>query len=259
MELKDKLKSLIKNRKNILKNLLKNIEVEKDGNCLYRTFSLFLYENQEKYNEIRQKIYKEAKKQKDIIKNFFIEDSNDPVIVNYKINNYIEKIKENCFWGGIIEISLFSTIFKTNISIYTLNDENDNIYQYFTNIWENNDIDKICLIRYENGNHFSLLQINDDNDLKKRINNNIKDADISIINDNVTLNVIEKANSLKTNIYMPINNDKDYYNKIYNYLLSKKLNTNPEGKVNWKKVLYPILFDEDATKTTKDKKNKISD
>ena len=27
---------------------------------------------------------------------------------------------------------------------------------------------------------------------------------------------------------MPINNDKDYYNKIYNYLLSKKLNTNPE-------------------------------
>ena len=226
---------------------------------VYIGLFLFLYENQENYNEIRQKIYKEAKKQKDIIKNFFIEDSNDPVIVNYKINNYIEKIKENYFLGGIIEISLFLTIFKTNISIYTLNDENDNIYQYFTNIWENNDIDKICLIRYENGNHFSLLQINDDNDLKKTINNNIKDGDISLINDNVTHNVNEKANILKTNIYMPINNDKEYYNKIYNYLLSKKLNTNPEGKVNWKKVLYPKLFNEDANKTTKDKKNKISD
>ena len=60
---------------------------------------MFLYENQEKYNEIRQKIYKEAKTQKNIIKNFFIEDSNDPVIVNYKINNNNEKFKEIVFGG----------------------------------------------------------------------------------------------------------------------------------------------------------------
>ena len=47
MELKDKIKSLIKNRKNIPKNLLKNIDVEKDGNCLYRTFSFFIRKSRE--------------------------------------------------------------------------------------------------------------------------------------------------------------------------------------------------------------------
>ena len=58
MEQKDKIKLLIKSRKNIPKNYLENIDTEKDGNCLYRTFSFHLYENQENYNEIRQKIIK---------------------------------------------------------------------------------------------------------------------------------------------------------------------------------------------------------
>lgn len=248
MEQKDKIKLLIKSRKNIPKNYLENIDTEKDGNCLYRTFSFHLYENQENYNEIRQKIYKEANKQKETIKNFFIEDNNDPVIINYKINNYIEKIKENFFWGGIIEIILFATIFKTNIGIYTMNDENDNIYHYYTNIWENDDNDNILLIRYENGNHFSFLKIKDNNGLNNidhnNSNNNNKKDEINILYKNKEHNMNEKEDSLKTNIFMPINNDKEYYNKIYNYLLSKKLNTNEEGKVNWKKVFYPKLFND---------------
>jgi len=31
------------------------------------------------------------------------------------------------------------------------------------------------------------------------------------------------------------------------------------NKVNWKKVIYPKLLEKDVNKTTKDKKNKISD
>ena len=233
MEQKDKIKLLIKMRRNIPKNYLENIETEKDGNCLFRTFSLYLYQNQENYNEIRQAIYKEANKQKESIKNFFIEDTNDPVIMNYKINNYIEKIKENYFWGGIIEISIFAKIFKTNIGIYTKNDENDNIYHYYTNVWENDDNDNILLIRYENGNHFSYLKIGENKDLNNRDNNNYnnnKKDELNLLYKNKAENLNKNENSLKTNLFMPVNNDREYYNKIYNYLLSKKLNTNEEGK-----------------------------
>lgn len=43
MEQKDKTKLLIKSGRNIPKNYLENIETEKDGNCLFRTFSLYFY------------------------------------------------------------------------------------------------------------------------------------------------------------------------------------------------------------------------
>ena len=58
--------------------------------------------------------------------------------------------------GGIVELSLFATIFKTNIGIYIKNDENDNIYHYYTIIWECDDNDNNLLIRYENGNRFYI-------------------------------------------------------------------------------------------------------
>ena len=32
--------------------------------------------------------------------------------------------------------------------------------------------------------------------------------------------------------------DKDYYDNIYNYIVSIEINTK-EGKTNWKKVVYP--------------------
>jgi len=60
--------NLIKTRKEIPKNILKNLDIDKNGNCLYRTFSYFLYYDQEHYNEIRQKIYEEEKKNKNEIK-----------------------------------------------------------------------------------------------------------------------------------------------------------------------------------------------
>lgn len=71
-------------------------------------------------------------------------------------------------------------------------------------------------------------------------------------------NLNKNEDSIKTNIFIPVNNDKEYYNKIYNYLVYKKLNINEEGKVNWKKVIYPKLFNDDAKKSTKDKKTKFS-
>jgi hypothetical protein len=41
---------------------------------------------------------------------------------------------------------------------------------------------------------------------------------------------------------------------IYNYLYSKKINTNKENKIDWKKVKYPTQYEENDSRITKDKK-----
>ena len=44
----------IKHSKEIPKNMLELIKITGDGNCLYRTFSYFLYNNEDHYKEIRK-------------------------------------------------------------------------------------------------------------------------------------------------------------------------------------------------------------
>ena len=38
------------------------------------------------------------------LKEFFNEDEGDPILLNYKLDGYINKIKENVFFAGVIEI-----------------------------------------------------------------------------------------------------------------------------------------------------------
>ena len=115
---------------------------------------------------------------------------------------------------------------------------------------KNDEFNNILLMRYENDNHFSFLKIKE----KERENNNNinqnrnqeKTKNKNADSDNKIKNI------LKTNNFVIIKNEPGYYNNIYNYLLSKKLNTDDKGKTNWKKVQYPILYDKEANKITKD-------
>ena len=60
---------------------------------------------------------------------------------------------------------------------------------------------------------------------------------------------------MKFNKYMIINNKENYYDNIYNYLYSKKSNTDNNRKTDWKKVKYPPNFyKKEDPKITKDKK-----
>ena len=65
------IRELIRNKQNISEDELIRIIVLGDGNCLYRTFSYFLYENEEHHKELRKIIYEHAKNHKDQIKEFF--------------------------------------------------------------------------------------------------------------------------------------------------------------------------------------------
>ena len=49
-------------------------------------------------------------------------------------------------------------------------------------------------------------------------------------------------------------NAPNYYDDIYNFIYSKKLNTSVNNKTNWKLVKYPILFDDKDKKEIKDKR-----
>ena len=69
------------------------IKIKAGGNCLFRTFSCNLYNNEDKYMQIRMEIYKEALAQEETIKSFFLKDSPDKILTNIKVDNYIDKIK----------------------------------------------------------------------------------------------------------------------------------------------------------------------
>lgn len=98
-------------KKEILVNMIEKINIEKEANCLYRTGA------QEHYikKEIKQNIYENANKSEENIKEFFLEDSKDDVIINSKIDTYIEKNKIKAFYSGMIEINIFSKLQNINI------------------------------------------------------------------------------------------------------------------------------------------------
>ena len=251
--------NLIRERQNIPKDKIKLIKITGDGNCLFRAFSYYLHNDESKFNDIRLLIYNEAKLNKDSLKEFFLEDKIDDVIVITKINNYLEKIKENKFHGGNIEMSIFIKLYQVNISIYILQSNDNDYYTHYSNIWHpDKNHDRFLVLLFSPGQHFDYLQLFDNNNLNyinkdnNEAMNNLNKNNRDIISKNNTDN---KIANMKLNKYVSINNKQNYYDYIYNYLFSKKLNTYENGKINWHKVVYPPnLFKPDASKSTKDKK-----
>ena len=62
---------LSKNSQPIPKNLFEFIPMTEDDNCLYKSILYYLYGYENEYNNIRQKVYNEAKLHKNDIKPFF--------------------------------------------------------------------------------------------------------------------------------------------------------------------------------------------
>ena len=67
-------------------------------------------------------------------KQFFSEEIADDVIINLKIEIYTETIKEDYFYGRIIEIGLFSDLYNINIYVYKINNTNNSNFCHFTNL-----------------------------------------------------------------------------------------------------------------------------
>ena len=131
--------SLIKNNQDIPKNQIKLHYINKDGNCWYRLLSKYYTNDEKYYKTFRQIIFESAKNNKELLAPFFLnsEEGVDNVIINIKLEHYIDKIREDSFYAGNIELAISSIIFNLNISIYTSENDEDTVYKHFTNIWKN--------------------------------------------------------------------------------------------------------------------------
>ncbi len=49
--------------------------------------------------------------------------------------------------------------------MYTINQEYENVYTYFTNIWKDENINQFLLALYQNGNHFDFLKAKRNNSI----------------------------------------------------------------------------------------------
>ena len=99
--------------------------IERDGNCFYRAWSLYLTNTQSNYNIIREIIYEAFKENKESLKPYFLSGLSDNILTDEKLENYIEKIKNAKFYAGIIELSLAAKIFDRTIVVYSIEDEID--------------------------------------------------------------------------------------------------------------------------------------
>ena len=96
-----------------------------DGNCFYRSISLYFTNEQTNHKIIREIIYEAAKEYKEDIKPFFLTGISDEILADAKLENYIEKIKSDSFYAGIIELSLAAKIFYKTIIVYSNEENND--------------------------------------------------------------------------------------------------------------------------------------
>ena len=93
--------------------------VESDGNCGYRALALQIYETEDFHYKIREDIYNYLKLNSDNFShlNFQIEGS------FASSNEYIEKVKEEGFWMGDLELSVVNKISDASLYVYELRED----------------------------------------------------------------------------------------------------------------------------------------
>ena len=95
-----------------------------DGNCLFRCFSHFLYNNQKYHRKIRLSIVENITEKWDNYKSFIIGSYNDIL----DGNDYKRFMSKNCIYGGDIEIKSFSELYNVRVTVCF---ENSNIFHNF--------------------------------------------------------------------------------------------------------------------------------
>lgn len=92
------------------------------------------------------------------LKEFFSEEEDDPILLNYKLEGYINKIKENAFFAGTIEFYIAVKLLNINIAIYERNTEMDDFTQY-SFFQPESATDEYIILNLENRGHFNLINI----------------------------------------------------------------------------------------------------
>ena len=192
-----------------------------DGNCFYRAISLYFTNEQTNHKIIREIIYEAAKEYKEDIKPFFLTGISDEILADAKLENYIEKIKNDSFYAGIIELSLAAKIFYKTIIVYSNEENND----------------------YDESNKKENFYKNESDKMQNIKDNNFKDS----LGDSETkidpikythLTTIEKPNEKFESLEEIILLIYDPRIKHFSLVLTKDIDFNQKGNLKNKKYEY---------------------
>ena len=125
-----------------------------DGNCLFKSLSRFIFGTEDLYHQIRQEIYEEAVRRKNNYPDITLDSEIGPL----QINQYIDHLQNDQFYGGELEISIASSLYIINIAIYEdlRNNENNHIGFSFINYYnkDNSEDRHLMILLNQNNIHF---------------------------------------------------------------------------------------------------------
>ena len=257
----------LKNHKPLKKDLVNEYEVIGDGNCYYRILSLYFTNDESYFNFFREQIYFSAKDNINLIKEFFINNENDEILCDNKLKGYINKIKDNKFFAGNIEIYLTTKIFDINIALYKY-DSSINEFTQISFFGSESSSKEYLIINYANNSHYNLLKLKLNSDKKMNYQKNtkkIKEKKFSNNNSNINLNprIYSKDIDYKLkNVLINVGEKLNYYDDLFNYLMSleKSEYTTKDNEVDihWNNLQYPKdLCNNNLSQKAIDKKNII--
>ena len=151
------------------------LDVKSDGNCGYRCISLQLYGEEDKYYIIRENIYNYLTFNKQKFKNIPLEL--DGKLISSE--DYIEKVKQNKFWMGDLEISVLHKIYNSILFLFELNYNNE-LHLLQINLDNNNSI--ILTLCFINNNHYNIIYENINSSISPNINLTNKTLNEQLIN-----------------------------------------------------------------------------
>ena len=85
-----------------------------DGNCLFGSLSRFIFGTKDLYPRVRREIYEEAVRRRNNYPDITLDSEIGPL----HINEYIDHIQNDQFYGGELEISIASSLYNINIATF---------------------------------------------------------------------------------------------------------------------------------------------
>jgi hypothetical protein len=128
------------------------IEIEGDGNCLFRAISHQLYLNEEYHEQLRHLCCEHLKKHQNRFEKF---------IVDIKFSEYIMEMSKHGTWADDIEIRAMEELLDRNIHIYSSNSTNPK--DYLVPVNENPDEEKLMFgvpplnLSYHGQSHYNSI------------------------------------------------------------------------------------------------------
>ncbi|KAA1136990.1 OTU domain containing [Puccinia graminis f. sp. tritici] len=92
--------------------------IKKDGNCLFRTFAHFKYEDQEKHIQVRQEMIQYIEANPFEFQDFVEGEDPEPEI---RLKKYLYKMK-NGAWGDELSIKALSEAYELNVVVVSVSD-----------------------------------------------------------------------------------------------------------------------------------------